>query len=163
MYAVMVAAFHPMAAPLSCGLVQNKLARANYVLDYSAADMENKFAQLDTNADKLLDSAELASNCPPLNMLRNSEDLTVEKYGRRRRRIPEDMTKEDFLQYTCMSADKLDHMENTKCEPQCMENYVADDALKCNLDGNSETEDGGFILRTVYSGFDHCVPHHREC
>jgi len=163
MYAILVASFHPMTKPLSCGLVQNKLARANFTLQYSAADMENKFAELDRNSDELLDSAELALNCPPLNMLRNGEDLTVEKFGRRRRRTPEEMTKEDFLEYTCMSADKLDHMVNTKCEPQCRDGYVADDTLKCKLQSSSMTTDGGFILRTTYSGFDHCVPHQLQC
>lgn len=162
MYAVLVGAFHPMARPLSCGLVQNKLAQANNVLDYSSTDMEDLFSRLDSNGDDKLDSDELASNCPPLHMLRNAEDLTVEKFGRRRR-APEDMDKDDFLQYTCMSADKLDHMENTKCEPQCRTGYVADDTLKCKLDGNTMKEDGGFMLQTTYSGFTHCVPHQLEC
>lgn len=172
MYGVLVAVFHPMSKPLSCGFVQNQLAQVGQVysgLDSGlqqayndSTDMEEMFARLDSNGDDKLDSAELESNCPPLNMLRNSNDVTVEAFGRRRR-AAEDMDKDDFLRYTCMSADKLDHMENTECQPQCRPGYVADNTLKCKLAEDSETDEGGFILHTEYSGFTQCVPHQLEC
>jgi len=139
------------------------LGSAQNVLEYTASDVEQLFASLDTNNDDLLDSDELAANCPPLDMLSGGEDLTVEKFGRRRRRTPEEIELEDFLEYTCMKFDKLDHMMNTKCEPLCANGYIPDDTLKCKLDGNDMTDDGGFILTTKYSGFTTCVPHNHEC
>jgi len=162
MFSILTAAFHPMTMPLSCGMVSTKLGAASNVLTgNSADDMQALFANLDTNGDDLLDTAELSARCPPLDTLSNSDDLTVEKFGRRRR-AAENMDLDDFLQYTCMSSNKLDHMENTKCEPLCMPNYAPDDTLKCKLDPVNEV-DGAFVLRTMYSGFTTCVPSTHSC
>jgi len=168
MFAVLTACFHPMTRPLDCGLVSAKLATAQNVLSpYAASDMEALFASLDSNGDEVLDSDELEAHCPPLHMLSNGDDLTVEKFGRRRRRTPDEMDVDDFLTYTCMSDDKLDHMENTKCEPMCAQGFVPDDTLKCKLDGNNEIvggpDAGGFVLKTKYDGFTTCVPSTHTC
>jgi len=163
MFAVLTAAFHPMTMPLNCGLISNKLAAAHFTtLANSASDMEDLFAELDSNSDDLLTTEELAARCPPLDMLSNGEDLTVEVYGRRRR-AAEDMDLDDFLAYTCMSSDKLDHMENKKCEPLCQTGYAPDGALKCKLDSENEANDGGFVLRTQYEGFTTCVQRAHAC
>merc|ERR1711967_135321 len=90
--------------------------------------------------------------------MRNSdEDEVVEKFGRRRRRTPEEMDLDDFLTYTCMSTDKLDHMENKQCEPLCAAGHIPDGTLKCKLDSGTEDEFGSYRLRTVHSGFTECV------
>jgi len=67
-----------------------------------------------------------------------------------------------FLEFTCTSTDKLDHMMNTQCQPMCPDGYVPNRVLKCNLDGENEVggtgpDAGGFILKTEYSGFTGCV------
>lgn len=163
MFAILTAAFHPMTKPLSCGLISTKLATATNVrTNYAQADIEQLFATLDANGDDLLDDDELQAHCPPLNKLAN-DDVTVEKFGRRRRRTPEELELDDFLEYTCMSNDKLDHMEQTKCEPLCAPGFVRDDTLKCKLDSDNEDDDGAFVLRTKYSGFGNCVPHGLTC
>lgn len=160
-----------MVKPLDCGLVSIKLGAADNVRSagtdntalYSSSDAEALFALLDTDNDDLLTDDELAENCPPLNVMKNGEDLTVEKFGRRRRRTPEEMDLDDFLQYTCMSSDKLEHMDNKQCEPLCAPNFEADRTLKCKLDGSHTTADGGFILTTMYDGFTTCVPSTHAC
>jgi len=163
MYAVLTAAFHPMTKPLSCGLISTKLASVtNLRTDYTSSDIVQLFESLDTDGDALLTDAELQAHCPPLHRLSN-DDVTVEKYGRRRRRTPEELELDDFLEYTCMSSEKLDHMENTKCEPLCAPGFVRDDTLKCKLDGVNEDADGGFVLKTKYSGFGSCVEHSFTC
>jgi len=165
MFAVLTAAFHPMTMPLNCGLISTKLDAADHtLLANSASDMEVLFAQLDSDGDELLTTDELAERCPPLDMLSDGEELTVEVYGRRRRRTPEDMDLDDFLAYTCMSADKMDHMENNKCEPLCQTGYAPDEPLKCKLHPVTETPESGFALRTTYEGsFTTCVPRTHSC
>lgn len=174
MYAILTAGFHPMTKPLDCGLVSLKLGAAqNVMLDssalYEASDMEQLFATLDTNNDDFLDTDELEARCPPLHLTSNTEvdeegnrELTVEKYGRRRR-AAESMDIDDFLTYTCMSDDKLEHMANKQCEPLCANGYRPDDTLKCKLDGDNMAADGGFILQTKYSGFSTCVQSSHAC
>jgi sodium-dependent phosphate transporter len=170
MFAILTASFHPMTKPLDCGMVSTKLGAAQNVAQnaaagslYTVSDVEQLFADLDTNNDDLLDSDELAARCPPLDLLQNGEDLTVEKFGRRRRRTPEEMDKDDFLQYTCMSDDKLEHMDNKQCEPLCASGFQPDDTLKCKLDGDHMTDDGAYIIRTMYSGFTTCVQSDHSC
>jgi len=170
MFGMLTAGFHPMTKPLDCGLLDVKLGGADLHVAqqgvnalYDASDARDLFAQLDADNDDLLTDDELAAHCPPLNMMANGEDLTVEKFGRRRRRTPEEMDVEDFLQYTCMSSDKLEHMDNKQCEPLCQPGYQPDDTLKCKLDGNHATADGGYIIQTIYSGFQQCVPMTATC
>jgi len=166
MYAILTASFHPMTKPLDCGLISTKLGAAQNVLGaggYVASDVEDLFATLDTDGDDLLTSEELAAHCPPLDLMKNGEDLTVEKFGRRRRRSPENIDVDDFLQYTCMTSDKLEHMDNKQCEPLCAPNFEPDDTLKCSLDGDHTTADGGFIIQTKYSGFTTCVRSTHSC
>jgi len=162
MFAVLTAGFHPMTKPLSCGMVSTRLAAAEYLLvDNSASDMETLFASLDTNGDDLLDSDELEAHCPPLDKVfpgGEDADLTVDKFG-----DDDHMDKDGFLQFTCMSDTKMDHMFNKKCQPLCRSGYVPDGTLKCELDGDNEDDDGGFFLRTKYSGFTTCVPSQLEC
>jgi len=161
MFAVLTAAYHPMTRPLQCNRVETRFDAADM---YVASDMESLFDTLDANGDDLLDSSELRANCPSLEFLPNEDaDVTVEKFGRRRRRTPEDMDKDDFLQYSCMSESTLDHMSNKKCVPQCRAGYKADDVLQCELSGENEAFDatgtnlGGFVLQTRYKGFTQCV------
>lgn len=166
MFAVLTAAFHPMSKPLNCPLLSNKLSSATDMGTLStASDMEALFAQLDVNNDDLLDTDELAARC--LDQLAwdgegDEADVTVEKFGRRRRRTPEDMDVDDFLDFTCTSTDNLDHMMHKQCQPMCPDGYVPNRVLKCKLDGENEVggtgpDAGGFILKTEYSGFTHCV------
>jgi len=164
MFAVLTAGFHPMTKPLDCGLISTKLTSAQNVLNgaYSTDHVEQLFEELDTNDDGELTTEELDARCPPLGTLRNGDDLTVEKFGRRRRRTPEEMDLDDFMTYSCLSSAKLDHMENTQCEPLCAGGYVPDGTLKCKLDGNNEDDFGSYILRTVYSGFTTCIEYSDE-
>lgn len=164
-----------MTKPLDCGMLSTRFDAAQNVLEtggYAASDAEALFASLDSDGDELLTTDELAAHCPPLDVLggagrlpqdHDDADLTVEKFGRRRRRTPEDMDLDDFLQYTCMSSDKLEHMDNKQCEPLCAAGFEVDGTLKCKLDGDHTTPDGGFIIQTLYSGFTTCVQSTHSC
>jgi sodium-dependent phosphate transporter len=178
MFAVLTAAFHPMTKPLSCGRVSEHLGGADvsHVLSssspnslYTTAEVENLFNALDTNNDDLLDDDELAEHCPPLNLMgspaddEDDRDLAVEKFGRRRRRTPEEMDLDDFIQMACLADDALEHMDNKQCMPLCAAGYEPDDTMKCKLDGNHEKANGGFIIQTQYSGFSTCVQSSHSC
>ena len=157
-----------MTKPLNCGLVSVKLGNVPNVLLssgelYTASDVELLFADLDTNNDDLLDTDELAARCPPLDLLPTLDDdgefdLTVAKFG-----SDDVMDIDDFKVYTCMSEDKLEHMDNKQCYPLCASNYVPDDTLKCKLEVNNMKTDGGYILQTSYSGFTTCVLSSHSC
>lgn len=168
MFGILTAGFHPMTKPLDCGLVSIKLGAATNVLTennqlYTTSHVEQLFNELDTNNDDLLDDDELAAHCPPLDVLRNGEDLTTEKFGRRRRRTPEEIDLDDFTRYACLEDDKMEHMDNKQCEPLCAAGYEPDDTLKCKLDGDHSQADGAFIIQTKYSGFTTCVQSTHSC
>jgi len=185
MFAILTAAFHPMTKPLHCarlgeylgapvphgdsrtlsGTAENNVlasvADSNAL--YGATEVEALFALLDADGDDLLTDDELKVPCPPLNLMGDGEDLVVEKFGRRRRRTPEEMDLDDFLQMACMSDDRLEHMDNKQCMPLCAAGYAPDDTLKCKLDGNHEHSDGSYVIQTKHSGFGACVPSTHAC
>jgi len=132
---------------------------------YTTTDVKALFIILDTNNDDLLDDDELASHCPPLNLMGDPDDevLAVEQFGRRRRRTPEEMDVDDFIQMSCLSEDQLDHMDNKQCIPLCAQNYQPSDTLKCKLDGNNEQADGSYIIQTKHFGFTSCVQSTHSC
>lgn len=178
MFAVLTASFHPMTKPLQCGRVSehlggtgvsNVLTAGSVNTLYTTSEVEALFNALDTNDDDLLTDDELAAPCPPLNLMGSQDDaeddrdLVVEKFGRRRRRTPEDMDLDDFINMACLTDDKMEHMENKQCMPLCADGYVADDTMKCKLDGNHEKPDGGYIIQTKYSGFSTCVASTHSC
>merc|ERR1711865_1195024 len=101
MYAVLTAAFHPMTKPLLCARISDALGSPGLVSAgvtnsimassesatsmYTTTDVKALFIILDTNNDDLLDDDELASHCPPLNLMGDPDDevLAVEQFGRR--------------------------------------------------------------------------------
>merc|ERR1712127_568635 len=175
MFAVLTAAFHPMTKPLQCARISDTLGSpglvsvgvTNYILPsvaspnslYTTTEVEALFELLDTNNDDLLDDDELATACPPLNLMGDGEELRVEKFGRRRRRTPEDMDVDDFIQMACLSEDNLDHMDNKQCMPLCADGYYPDDTLKCKLDGNNEHADGSYMIQTIHWIHVVCAEH----
>lgn len=156
-FGFLTAGYHPMSQALDCGPLSQALADRGNIAVYTENDMKALFAQLDTNNDGELLSDELEA--AGLDMTVDGEDLVVEKYGRRRRRTPDEMDEDDFLAYTCMGDSSLDHVNYKKCEPQCPSgtNTRANSDLKCKLIEDVD-DSGGFRLSAVYSGFSGCEP-----
>jgi len=147
-------AYHPMSKPLECGKIMNNIGSLpNVWSNITKSDMQALFVEIDADGDEVVDSDELKSHGLDKTL---KGDKVVEKYGRRRRRTPKTMTESDFLLFTCVKVEKLDHMQQTKCEPRCLPGFRADTDLSCKLSSGANQE-GGFQLGASYSGFTGCV------
>jgi len=147
-------AYHPMSKPLECGKIMNNIGSLpNVWSNITKSDMQALFVEIDADGDEVVDSDELKSHGLDKTL---KGDKVVEKYGRRRRRTPKTMTESDFLLFTCVKVEKLDHMQQTKCEPRCLPGFRADTELSCKLSSGANQE-GGFQLGASYSGFTGCV------
>jgi len=147
-------AYHPMSKPPECGGIMDKISGLpNVWSNVSESDMKALFAEIDADGDEVVDSDELGAHGLDKTL---KDDKVVEKYGRRRRRTPKTMTESDFLLFTCVKVDKLDHMMQTKCEPRCLPGFRANKDLSCKLSSGANAE-GGFALTAAYSGFTGCI------
>lgn len=151
------AAYQPPLKPLNCGPIAAKLAKVNnsvLLLPLTPEVMTARFKALDKNSDKVLDSDELKAAGLDKNI--KADKKTVETYGRRRRRTPTTMDEKDFLQYSCLQADSLEHMKNKICEPQCQTGYRASKELECKFLPTTANAEGSFQMGTAMSGFSGC-------
>jgi len=158
-FSMLNAEYNPLLAPMPCGPMQERIQSVNNSLmnvstwDSLKGSMQDKFRSLDKNSDGLLTDAEL-------DVWSRSVDLkgkkVTEGFGRRRRRTPETLELEDFLQYTCVYGSSLEHMQYKMCEPVCADGYRADKPLECVLTGRGRDSKGNFSLATGYSGFSRC-------
>jgi sodium-dependent phosphate transporter len=158
-FTVMASAYRPMTQALPCGKIQSHLSSLN-VAGRAIADkasMKALFKTIDADGDSEIDSDELKKAADVSDMALDGKKKLVEVYGRRRRRTPSTMTESDFLQYTCVSNDNLEHMHYTKCEPRCNSGLRADKELQCKLNPANTDSAGNFMIATYYSGFSNCV------
>jgi len=148
--------YHPISEPLHCGPIKDVLASVpNSGVDVSKQHMKDLFKKMDTDNDEILTGTELKSQGMDKTL---KGDKTVEKYGRRRRRTPKEMTEEDFLKFTCVYSDKLENMHYNKCEPRCKNgDFRANKDLSCKFNSARSDASGNFMLATKYSGFSACV------
>mmetsp|Transcript_1510 Transcript_1510/g.3256 ORF Transcript_1510/g.3256 Transcript_1510/m.3256 type:complete len:659 (-) Transcript_1510:114-2090(-) len=154
LYGFLASTYHPISEKLHCGPISKHIEQVENIESTNADAMSTLFKELDTDGDEELTDGELAA--VKLDMTIGG-DLTTEKFGRRRRRTPDTMTSDDFLTFTCVKENRLDHMLNTHCEPVCQSGYRADGELKCGINSDREDENGNFLLTTRYSGFTECT------